>query len=94
MINNWQRFVASGQVTIKTNIPGVTAYSTIMVNVCELQTIQGLTGPYDGYFPFLGRAIMTVHNIVTYDNGDVWVVIDTGWTDNDVNILLNYYGQE
>jgi hypothetical protein len=78
----------TGQFQTTTNFGTsvVDRHAVVMVSVTELQQPSG--EPLD--YPFLGAAVMTIHNVVPQDDGKVIVVVDTGWTDYPINIRLNF----
>ncbi len=60
-------------------------HANVQASITEISQPSG--EPLD--FPFIGAAVMTVHNIAPQDNGTVQMVIDTGWG-SPVNIRLSF----
>ncbi|ATZ28968.1 hypothetical protein ACFZBM_31830 [Streptomyces lavendulae] len=64
--------------------PGVTAYTGVFATVAEVYP------PSDK--PFMGGAVMTVHNVVPLDGERVEIRVDTGWPDDlPVRVQLLYW---
>ncbi len=75
------QFVAS--INFGTGV--INRHATVMANVVEISQPAG--EPLD--FPFIGAAVMTVHNVCPLDTGIVQVVVDTGWG-SPLNIRLGF----
>jgi hypothetical protein len=63
----------------------VNRHTTVLANVVEISQPAGEALDY----PFLGDAVMTIHNICPFDDGTVKVVVDTGWG-SPINIRLRF----
>jgi hypothetical protein len=77
----------SGQFigTVNFGTAVINRHAIVMASVTEISQPSG--EPLD--FPFIGAAVMTVHNIAPQDNGTVQLVIDTGWG-SPLNIRLSF----
>ena len=77
----------SGQflATINFGTAVINRHSTVMASITEISQPSG--EPLD--FPFIGAAVMTVHNIAPQDNGTVQMIIDTGFN-SPVNIRITF----
>ncbi|MFE2474875.1 hypothetical protein [Streptomyces sp. NPDC059389] len=64
--------------------PGVAAYTNVCASVAEVYP------PTDK--PFMGGAVMTVHNVVPLDGEQVRIRVDSGWPqDISVRVCLQYF---
>lgn len=64
--------------------PGVTAYTGVFATVAEVYP------PSDK--PFMGGAVMTVHNVVPMDGNLVQIRVDSGWPEDiPVRVNLQYF---
>ncbi|WP_327130437.1 hypothetical protein OG311_02710 [Streptomyces sp. NBC_01343] len=64
--------------------PGVAAYTNVCASVAEVYP------PTDK--PFVGGAVMTVHNVVPLDGEQVRIRVDSGWPqDIAVRVSLQYF---
>ncbi|MET8755258.1 hypothetical protein ABZW32_34935 [Streptomyces sp. NPDC004667] len=64
--------------------PGVSAYTGVFATVAEVYP------PTDR--PFMGGAVMTVHNVVPLDGERVEIRVDTGWPDDlPIRVALLYW---
>ncbi|MGA3186751.1 MAG: hypothetical protein ABSF22_06530 [Bryobacteraceae bacterium] len=84
-----------GMFTANLNFGGlgiINRHSVVMVSVCELMLPGNQGEGVDDYpdldLPYVGSAIMTIHNVAPQDNEILSVVVDTGWS-TPVNIRLN-----
>jgi len=71
-----------GTINFGTSV--VNRHANVQASITEISQPSG--EPLD--FPFIGAAVMTVHNIAPQDDGTVHMVIDTGWG-SPVNIRLS-----
>ncbi|MFE6100802.1 hypothetical protein ACFVQ4_12650 [Streptomyces laurentii] len=67
----------------KLNAAGVDAFSRVFVSMTEFN-------PNDNNKPFLGGAVMTVHNVVPQDGGVVTIRANAG-VPNTVNIKISLF---
>jgi Ethanolamine utilization protein EutJ (predicted chaperonin) len=66
--------IFDGNVTFP---PGViNSKSHVLVSICEIITPEPSSGIGT---PFKGQAVLTLHNVVPFDTGNVEITIDTGW---------------
>jgi hypothetical protein len=59
--------------------------SLVFISATEIQQPPNQTEN----FPFVGAAVMTVHNIVPFNNGTVDVVFDTGDNASAIGLRFN-----
>ena len=88
MSNWWADFLGVqgqfvGHINFGTSV--IDRHANVQASITEISQPSG--EPLD--FPFIGAAVMTVHNIAPQDDGHVLMVIDTGWG-SPVNIRLRF----
>jgi hypothetical protein len=66
--------IFDGNVTFPPGV--VNSQSHVLVSICEIITPEPSPGIGT---PFKGHAVLTVHNVVPFDGGNVEITIDTGW---------------
>ena len=71
--------------TINFGTAVINRHAVVIASLVEFSQPAG--EPLD--FPFIGAAVMTIHNVCPLDNGTVQVVIDTGWG-SPLNIRLSF----
>jgi hypothetical protein len=83
---NADLFGVSGIFDQNINFPAgiIDRHAKVMASLCELSQPQGQ--PFD--FPFKGAAVLTLHNVVPFDDGHVELTIDSGW-DSPINIRVH-----
>jgi hypothetical protein len=88
-MSNWQTdiFGVDGIFDHNVNFPQgvVDRHSVVLASLCELSQPQG--EPFD--FPFKGAAVLTLHNVVPFDDSHVELTIDSGW-DSPINIRVYF----
>lgn len=63
----------------------INRHAHVLASLCELSQPQG--EPMD--FPFKGLAVLTLHNVVPFDDGHVELTIDSGWK-SPINIRVYF----
>ncbi|MFI6007041.1 hypothetical protein ACIA98_43140 [Streptomyces sp. NPDC051366] len=64
--------------------PGVGAFTGVFASTAEVYPVTDK--------PFMGGAVMTVHNVVPLDEGRVVIRLDTGWPEDlPVRVQLQYF---
>jgi hypothetical protein len=88
-MSNWQTDIlgVSGIFDHNVNFPAgvINRHAHVMASLCELSQPQG--EPMD--FPFKGLAVLTLHNVVPFDDGHVELTIDSGWK-SPINIRVYF----
>jgi hypothetical protein len=71
--------------------------SHVIVSLCEVgegDTEDYSPGSDSGFvpfhYPFKGLAVLTLHNVVPFDDRHVELTIDTGWTAFWLNVRMNF----
>jgi hypothetical protein len=88
-MSNWQTDIlgVDGIFDHNVNFPQgvVDRHAVVLASLCELSQPQG--EPLD--YPFKGAAVLTLHNVVPFDDGHVELTIDSGW-DSPINIRVYF----
>jgi hypothetical protein len=88
-MSNWTADLrgVDGIFDININFPPgvIDRHSLVLASLTELSQPQG--EPLD--FPFKGAAVLTLHNLVPFDDGHVEATIDSGW-DSPINIRVHF----
>jgi hypothetical protein len=88
-MSNWQIDLVgvSGIFDTSVNFPAgvIDRHAHVLASICELSRPQG--EPLD--FPFKGLAVLTLHNVVPFDDGHVELTIDSGWK-SPINIRVYF----
>jgi hypothetical protein len=76
-----------GIFDLKATFPAgvIDRHSIVLASLCELAKPPGQSLD----FPFKGLAVLTLHNVVPFDDGKVELTIDTGW-ESPINIRVHF----